>query len=110
MSKMITTKNLKKEVTESINLSLLQFKTEWSGACQIISPVYEELAKSYRGVVNFFTIDVEQEKGIDKEFGIIEFPTILFFKGGQVIDHVVGLAPKNLLITKIETALSALTN
>lgn len=106
MSKKLTRQEFKKEVMESQALSLVKFKIEWSGACQIISPIYEELSKSYTGTVNFFTIDVEKETGIDKEYGVIEIPTILFFKRGRLVDHVSGLVPKNVVITKIENALS----
>ena len=107
MSKTIGKAQFKKEVMEggSGHLSLVQFKTEWSGACQIIAPVYEELSKCYTGVANFFSIDVEQEAGAEKEFGVSELPTILFYKNGELIDHVVGLTPKNALIIKIENAL-----
>lgn len=102
---MISKKEFKKEVIGSTDLALVQFKLEWSGACQIISPIYEELAASYKGQANFFTIDVEKETGIDDEYGVMELPTILFFKSGKVIDHVTGLAPKNVMISKIENAL-----
>ena len=105
MNTMISKKDFKKEVIDSLSLSLVQFKTEWSGACQIISPMYEELASSYAGQANFFTVDVEKEKGIDNEYGVMEIPTILFFKSGKVIDHVTGLTPKNVMIGKIELAL-----
>ena len=105
MNKQITKARLQKEIG-NLTLSLVQFKTDWSGACQIISPVYEELAKSYRGTANFFSIDVEKEKGVDIDFGVTEYPTILFFRKGKIIDHIVGLTPKNVLITKIENALA----
>jgi thioredoxin 1 len=105
MSRTIGKTQFKKEVMESTHLSLVQFKTEWSGACQIIAPVYEELSKCYNGIADFFSIDVEKEAGMEKEFGVQEFPTILFFKNGELIDHVIGLTPKNILITKIENAL-----
>jgi thioredoxin 1 len=103
---MISKKEFRKEVIGSQDLSLVQFMLEWSGACQIISPIYEELATSYKGQANFFTIDVEKVTGLDDEFGVMELPTILFFKSGKVIDHVTGLAPKNVMISKIENALS----
>lgn len=106
MSRTTTKNHFKKEVLENGNLSLVQFKTEWSGACQIIAPAYEDLARSYKGVADFFSVDVEQEAGIDKEFGVLEFPTILFFRNGEMIDHVIGLIPKNILRKKIENALS----
>ncbi len=103
---MISKNEFRKNVINSLGLSLVQFKLEWSGACQIISPIYEELATSYNGQVNFFTVDVEKEKGLDEEYGVMELPTILFFKSGKVIDHVTGLTPKNVMIRKIENALS----
>jgi thioredoxin 1 len=106
MNKMISQKEFKKEVIESMSLSLVQFTLEWSGACQIISPMYEELAGSYKGQAKFFTVDVEKERGIDGEYGIMELPTILFFKSGKVIDHITGLTPKNVMISKIENALT----
>lgn len=106
MNNQISRKKLEEVVVHDMNLSLVQFKTEWSGACQIISPIYEELAKSYKGAANFFYIDVEEEIGVDKDYGVMEFPTILFFKNGEVIDHAVGLVPRNVLIMKIENALA----
>ncbi|HJS54895.1 MAG TPA: thioredoxin domain-containing protein [Chitinophagaceae bacterium] len=110
MSRKLTKQDFKKEVMENEGLSLVKFKIEWSGACQIISPIYEELARSYTGIVNFFTIDVEKETGIDKEYGVTEIPTILFFKQGKIVDHVSGLVPKNVVISKIENALSSINN
>ena len=106
MSRKITKEEFRKDVMGSHGLSLVKFEVEWSGACQIISPIYEELSNSYTGMVNFFTIDVEKETGIDKEYGVIEFPTILFFKQGKIVDHVAGLVLKNAVIRKIENALS----
>ena len=107
---MISKADFRKEVIDSKGLALVQFKKEWNGACQIISPVYEELAKSYKGQAKFFTIDVEKETGIDNQFGVVEYPTILFFKSGDVIDHVTGLVPKNMMISKIENALTSAFN
>lgn len=106
MTKTISKKDFKTEVIDSMSLSLVQFTLEWSGACQIITPMFEEVASSYKGQVKFFTVDVEKERGIDGEYGIMELPTILFFKRGRVIDHITGLTPKNVMISKIENALT----
>ena len=103
---MITRQAFKQDVVNSNGLSLVQFKIEWNGACQIISPIYDELARSYKGMASFYTVDVEKEAGIDREYGVIEYPTILFFHSGEVIDHVTGLTPKNVMISKIENALT----
>jgi len=110
MQKETSRSDFRKDVLESMMLSIVQFKTEWSGACQIIEPVYKDLARSYKGNANFYTVDVEKNEGLEKEYGIMELPTILFFKGGQVIDYVKGLVPKNVLISKIESALTSNSN
>jgi thioredoxin 1 len=97
----------KKQVVGNPGLSLVQFKKQWNGACQIISPIYEELAKSYTAQASFFIVDVEQVSGIERDYGVVEIPTILFFRRGEIIDHLIGLTPKNVMIAKIENALSA---
>ena|SRR5688572_3025759 len=107
MNRINSKTDFKKEVVGAAGLNLVQFKKEWNGACQIISPIYAELAKSYTGQVNFFVVDVEQVAGIAHDYGVMEIPTILFFRGGEIIDHLTGLTPKNAMIAKIENALSA---
>ena len=106
MSRRITKDEFRKEVMTSTQLSLVKFKTDWSGTCQIIEPIYNDLSDSYKGVVNFFTLDVEAEKGIETEYNIMELPTILFFKSGKIVDHAVGLTSRNILISKIENAIA----
>lgn len=106
MTKAISKEEFNSKVINSNQLSLVKFKTEWSGPCQIIEPVYKDVAATYRGVVNFFTVDIEQEEGLDKMYGVMELPTILIFKSGKVVDHTKGLTSKNTLVAKIENALA----
>jgi thioredoxin 1 len=106
----INGKELKKEVAENLNLLLVHFQTEWNGACQILAPVYDDLAQIYTGSAEFFTIDAEKNKTVLHEYGVIEIPTILFFKKGEVVDHVSGLASKKIIISKIENALTNTNN
>ena len=98
-------KNFAATLVKNKKLSLVQFKTEWSGSCQIMQPVYEDLAKYYCGLVDFFWVDADQEKDLFKQYGIREVPTILFFFFIELIDYASGLVPKNKLIAKIENAL-----
>jgi thioredoxin 1 len=92
------------EATKSETLTLVLFRTEWNGSCQIVSMIYERLAKTYHGKLTFFTVDFEKEPALSREFGIVEVPTILFFKNGILVDHSVGLTSKEALISKIESA------
>lgn len=110
MSRPLSRNEFEKEITVSKNLSLVQFRLDWSGACQIISPVYEELSQSYQGQVDFYTVDIEKEKDLEKEYAITELPTILFFHRGRIVDYIRGLVPKNVMITKIENALMSAIN
>ncbi len=103
---MVNKMNFNRKLAEGKPLSLVQFKAEWNGASQIISMIYEDLARSYKGMVDFHVVDFEKETDLSKAFGVTEVPTILFFKSGQIIDHAVGLIPKNVLIAKIEMALN----
>jgi len=57
-------------------------------------------------VANFYTVDFENEIGLVNEYGIVDVPTILFYKSGKLVDHTIGLISKNELISKIENALS----
>lgn len=108
MAQALSRTSFKTEIIDSSNIALVQFKTEWSGACQIVAPIYEELAILYKDQVRFFTVDAESETAIGEEYGIMELPTILLFRSGKVIDHVTGLVPKNVIISKIENALTTL--
>ena len=108
MPRPLSKENFKAEIMKAKNLSVVQFKTEWSGACQIIDPIYKELTKTYKGQVDFFSVDVDQEKELYNQYQVKELPTILFFKSDELIDHAVGLISKNKLIAKIENALASL--
>jgi thioredoxin 1 len=106
MLKEITIELFEQEVIKSKTLTLVQFKTEWSGPCQILEPVFSDLSEAYSGAAKFFTIDIEKEPGLEKKYGVMEIPTVLLFFHGAVIDHAVGLFSKNMLVAKIENALS----
>jgi thioredoxin 1 len=105
MKKELNKENFERLVINRTHLSIVKFKTEWSGACQIIFPIYEDLANTYHNKADFFIVDVDEEKAIHAQYGLLELPAILFFKGGKLIDHAIGLTSKSNLVDKIEKAL-----
>jgi thioredoxin 1 len=105
MMKEISKTEFEKEVIANPLLSVVKFTADWSGPCQISEPAFRDIANFYNGKVNFFTVDIDREKWLEKEYGIMEIPTILFFKSGEVVDHLVGLASKGQVISKIEDAI-----
>lgn len=99
-------KEFKEKVINGSGLRIVKFYADWSGPCQMMMPIYNELANMYNSAAAFYKIDVEVAPVLKKEQGIIEMPTILFYKNGVVIDFVSGLISKNSLIAKLENIIN----
>ena len=97
-----TDANFKTDVLDSDKLSVIDFWAEWCGPCRAIGPVIEELAKDYSGKVNVGKVNVDNNPQISMNYGITSIPAILFVKGGQVVDKLVGAQPKANFVKKIE--------
>lgn len=84
---------------------VVRFCADWSGPCQIMSPIYEEMSSIYSNNASFFKIDIDEMPELKDEYGVVELPTILVFKKGVVVDFIIGLISRSSLITKIESVL-----
>ena len=84
---------------------VVDFWATWCGPCRMIAPIIEELAKEYDGKINVGKCDVEECDDIAAEFGIRNIPTILFFKGGEIVDKMVGAASKSKIGEKFKALL-----
>ena len=84
---------------------VVDFWATWCGPCRMIAPIIEELAKEYDGKINVGKCDVEECDDIAAEFGIRNIPTILFFKGGEIVDKMVGAASKSKIEEKFKALL-----
>jgi thioredoxin 1 len=81
---------------------VVDFWAEWCGPCRMVGPIIEELAKEYEGKVFIGKLNVDENEETPLEFGIRSIPTILFFKGGELVDKVVGATTKPKLEEKIK--------
>lgn len=99
-------KSFSEKVINGTGLKVVKFYADWSGPCQMMVPIYKELANMYKGSAAFYRVDVEELPQLKKELGVMEMPTILFYMNGVVIDFVNGLASKNSLIAKLENVLN----
>jgi thioredoxin 1 len=84
---------------------VMDFWAEWCGPCRMISPIVEEAAQEYRDKVVVGKINIDDNSGITQNFGIRNIPTLLFFKGGELVDKHVGVIRKPELIEKINKLL-----
>jgi thioredoxin 1 len=85
---------------------VLDFWATWCGPCRRVSPIVQELADQYEGQVIVGKVNIEEDADdLVAEFGIRNIPTILFMKDGQVVDKVVGAAPKSTLEEKLKALL-----
>ena len=102
MAQEFTDANFKTAVIDSDKLSVIDFWAEWCGPCRAIGRVIEELSKEYEGIVNVGKVNVDHNPQISTDYGITSIPAILFVKGGQVVDKLVGAQPKANFIKKID--------
>ena len=84
---------------------VVDFWATWCGPCRMVGPVISELAQEYDGRIVVGKCDVEENEELSMEFGIRNIPTILFIKGGQVVDKIVGAQAKARIQEKFEALL-----
>jgi thioredoxin 1 len=99
----ITSENLSSLKSGDLPL-VVDFWATWCGPCRMVAPIISELAAAYDGKAVIGKCDVEENEDVAAEFGIRNIPTILFFKGGEVVNKLVGAQPK----AKIEEAIKQL--
>lgn len=102
----ITDANFDELVLNSDKPVLVDFWAEWCGPCRMVGPIVEELATEYEGKAVVGKVNVDNNQEIAGKFGIRNIPTLLVFKGGEIVDKQVGVVPKNVLAGKIDAHLS----
>jgi thioredoxin 1 len=81
---------------------VVDFWAEWCGPCRMIAPIVDELATEYEGKVTIGKVNVDENEDLPMKYGIRSIPTLLFFKGGQLVDKHIGGATKEMLEEKIK--------
>jgi thioredoxin 1 len=92
-----TDANFQKEVLESEQPAIVDFWASWCGPCKMIAPIFEELSTQYTGKVKFVKVNVDENPKTPANYGVRGIPTLIMFKGGKVVDQVVGAVPKGQL-------------
>ena len=84
---------------------VIDFWAEWCGPCRMVAPIVEEMAAEYDGKVNIGKCDVDSNDDLVAMFRIRSIPTLIFFKGGEVVGTHIGAISQNDLKAKIEALL-----
>ncbi|MEO7933829.1 MAG: thioredoxin [Chthoniobacterales bacterium] len=96
----VTDSSFDSDVLKSDSPVLVDFWAEWCGPCKMIAPILDEIA-SENSAIKIAKIDVDANPATSSKFGVRAIPTLLIFKGGEVVDKIVGLASKKALVDKL---------
>ena len=94
--------NFSQEVIKSSTPVLVDMWATWCGPCRMLAPIVEELAGQYQGKVKVGKLNVDEHPQVAAQYGIMNIPTLLLFKGGQEVDRIVGAQPKQELARRLE--------
>lgn len=96
-TKAVTDSSFEIDVLQSDQPVLVDFWAEWCGPCKMVAPVLEELAVALQGKVRVAKVNIDDNPMTPSKYGILSIPTLMLFKGGQLVATKVGGAPKSAL-------------
>lgn len=89
----VTDTNFEEEVLKSEIPVLVDFWAIWCGPCQMAGPVLEKIAQTYKGRLKVCKLNVDEARQTAIEYGIMSIPTLNIYKGGELVDRIVGVTP-----------------
>lgn len=101
----VTDETFQATVLENALPVIVDFWAAWCPPCRILGPIIEEISDDYDGKVFVCEVDVDKNQSLAQKYNIRSIPTVLFIKGGEIKDQVVGALPKDQLIPKIDALL-----
>lgn len=101
----VTDSSFEAEVLQSPTPVLVDYWAEWCGPCKMIAPILDEIAKDYGAKLKIAKLNIDENQGTPAKFGIRGIPTLMLFKGGNVVATKVGALSKSALTAFIDSNL-----
>ena len=98
--------NFEQMVLQAEKPVLVDFWAAWCAPCLMVAPVLDELSDEYNGRVSFVKVDIDQNPKTAAKYSIMSIPTLLIFKNGEPISHIVGVRPKGELKQSLDAVLN----
>ena len=102
----VTDNNFQAEVLESETPVLVDFWAPWCGPCRLVTPVLEQIADERGDELKIVKLNVDENQQVAGSFQVMQIPTLILFKGGEVAKKVIGAQPKRKLEAEIEPVLA----
>lgn len=101
MQTIVVEANFRKEVLENPEPVLVEFGADWCGASHMLAPILMQLREEFDGQIKIVRLDIDACPRVAEEYGFQEVPTLAFFKNGQMVDQISGVAPRLIIANKL---------
>ena len=102
MEIVLTDQNFKEEILSSEVPALVDFWAPWCGPCKMIGPAIKEIADQYQGKIKVGKLNVDDAPVTASKYSVMSIPTLMIFKGGEVVDKIIGAVPKEQIEEKLK--------
>lgn len=97
----LTNQNFEETIASS-QPTVIDFWASWCMPCKIFAPVFEQVSDTMTGKANFYKVNIDEQQELAQKYGVASIPTIIIFKDGAQVDQMVGVQPKEAVLSAVE--------